>query len=98
MKVICRDCKRIMTFDELRTYVGFSFCKYLISVGFFAWVFTTVKDCFSSQKRGFVNEYSIVGICNACNVMCPQCKHVSWDPVVEVISDQKECTNNIIIK
>jgi len=73
MKMVCRECKRIMTLNELAGYACGHFATLAVSAGLAAWLASALKDYFSNTKRGFIDE-TMAGACNGLNMACPKCR------------------------
>jgi len=90
MRMICRECKRIISIHELTGYAGGHFLKLLLSAGLATWLASAIKDYFSDKTRGFVDE-NMAGACNAFQMACPKCQKTScWDPLPEIELEQQE--------
>jgi hypothetical protein len=69
-----------MTLSELTGYVCGHFISLTLSAGLAACLASSLKDYFSTPKRGFIDE-TMAGACNGLQMACPKCKEVScWDP------------------
>lgn len=79
MRMICRECKRIMSLTELGTYACGYFAKLVFSYGLASYIAQAIKDYFSDPKRDFIDE-SMAGSCNGLQIPCPQCQKVAWNP------------------
>ncbi|MFT6765146.1 MAG: phage FluMu protein Com [Alteromonas naphthalenivorans] len=94
MKIYCSKCDRTMSVSELFGYAGGCFVKILGKNGALLLLAALKEYLTPTRFLDFKKVDGLVGIVNACQVECPQCKQVgSWNSQkINSVIIEKEAT------